>query len=71
MRTSYRSNTYIPPLVESTKKLADEYQFKHSCSDEAGRLLSVLAGQVKQGTILEVSITTFVPHRRTAAPTMR
>jgi predicted O-methyltransferase YrrM len=54
MLTAYRSNTYIPNLVERSKQLAKKYEFNHSCSDETGRLLAVLAGQVKEGKILEV-----------------
>jgi predicted O-methyltransferase YrrM len=54
MLTVYRSNTYIPPLVKLSKALADKYDFNHSCSDETGRLLSVLSGQVRQGKILEI-----------------
>lgn len=54
MFTKYRSNTYIPDLVQSSKILAKRNEFEHSCSDEAGRLLSVLAGQVTQGEILEI-----------------
>ena len=54
MATLYRSNTYEPQLVQSSKALAESKGFEYSCSDEAGRLLSVLAGQVTQGKILEV-----------------
>lgn len=54
MFTNYRSNTYIPDLVQASKILAKRHGFEHSCSDEAGRLLSVLVGQVKQGKILEI-----------------
>jgi predicted O-methyltransferase YrrM len=54
MVISYRSNTYIPKLVHLSKELAIKNKFNHSCSDETGRLLSVLTGQVKQGKILEV-----------------
>ncbi|WP_043931857.1 O-methyltransferase [Bacillus sp. EB01] len=54
MATTYRSNTYIPELVLDSKELAKRKNFVHSCSDEAGRLLSVLVGQIKQGKILEI-----------------
>ncbi|MEO4053889.1 methyltransferase domain-containing protein [Solibacillus sp. CAU 1738] len=54
MNTTYRSNTFVPNIVFECKKLAEDYDFKDSCSDEVGRLLSVLVGQVKQGKILEV-----------------
>ena len=50
----YHSNTYYPQLVLAAKSLAEQNSFHHSCKDEAGRLLSVLAGQVKAGGILEV-----------------
>ncbi|MEH7237668.1 O-methyltransferase [Bacillus sp. JJ1562] len=54
MSTEYRSNTYIPELVQASKILAKRNSFEYSCSDEAGRLLSVLVGQITQGKILEV-----------------
>lgn len=54
MPTLYRSNTYIPELVRASKDLAKKNKFENSCSDEAGRLLSVLAGQVTKGNILEI-----------------
>ena len=54
MSTAYRSNTYIPQLVQASKDLAKRNDFENSCSDEAGRLLSVLVGQITQGTVLEV-----------------
>lgn len=54
MSTLYRSNTYIPELVQASKLLAKRNDFEGSCSDEAGRLLSVLVGQITQGEILEV-----------------
>ncbi|WP_445480658.1 O-methyltransferase [Lysinibacillus irui] len=54
MVSSYRSNTYIPELVQLSKALAKKYSFEHSCTDEVGRLLSVLVGQIKTGKILEI-----------------
>ena len=54
MSTAYRSNTYIPQLVQASKDLAKRNDFKNCCSDEAGRLLAVLVGQITQGTVLEV-----------------
>ncbi|OCA81694.1 hypothetical protein A8F94_22825 [Bacillus sp. FJAT-27225] len=54
MTTTYRSNSYIPELVLASKVLARRNNFEHSCSDEAGRLLSVLVGQITQGKILEI-----------------
>lgn len=53
MNTS-RSKTLIPCLVTDAKKLAESRGFTGSCTDETGRLLSVLAGQVKAGKILEI-----------------
>ncbi len=51
---TYRSNTIFPCLVTETKRLAESRGFNGSCIDETGRLLSVLAGQVKAGKILEI-----------------
>lgn len=51
MSTKYRSNTYIPELVKASKMLAQKHNFENSCSDEAGRLLSVLVGQITHGTM--------------------
>ncbi len=44
----------IPDLVRQRKEAAFNEGFEHSCTDEAGRLLSVLAAQVGQGRILEI-----------------
>lgn len=54
MATDYRSNTLIPDMVKAAKKLSSAHGFSHYCSDEAGRLLAVLAGQVTKGKILEI-----------------
>ena len=54
MSTSYRSNTFIPEMVHVCKTLAEKNEFYHSCSDEVGRLLAVLVGQVSDGKILEI-----------------
>jgi predicted O-methyltransferase YrrM len=51
---TYRSNTYVPKLVQITKGLAEKNSFQSSCCDEVGRLLAVLAAQIKQGKILEI-----------------
>jgi predicted O-methyltransferase YrrM len=53
MQKIYRSNSYIPELVLKTKKIAEEAGFSKSCTDQFGRLLFTLIGQVK-GKILEV-----------------
>ena len=54
MLTTYRSNSYIPELVKRSKQLASSKGFENSCSDEAGRLLAVLVGQIKTGKVLEI-----------------
>ncbi|QPC45882.1 O-methyltransferase [Mangrovibacillus cuniculi] len=54
MTTMYRYNSYLPEIVMNSKKLAKSKHFSHSCSDETGRLLSVLVGQIKHGKILEI-----------------
>ena len=51
---TYRSNTFIPELVSIMKKIAENESFEGSCTDETGRLLAVLTGQVQQGNILEI-----------------
>lgn len=48
------SNREIPELVQLSKALAKKHHFEHSCTDEVGRLLSVLVGQIKTGKILEI-----------------
>lgn len=54
MSTAYRSNTYIPETVQVAKSIAKVKGFTNYCSDEVGRLLSVLVGQIKKGKILEI-----------------
>lgn len=51
---TYRSNTFIPELVSKMKKIAENESFVGSCTDETGRLLAVLTGQVQPGKILEI-----------------
>ena len=51
---TYRSNTFIPELVSIMKKIAEYESFEGSCTDETGRLLAILSGQVQQGKILEI-----------------
>jgi predicted O-methyltransferase YrrM len=53
MKTEYRSNTYVPQLVSECKKNAEKVGFSASCTNEFGRLLYTLVGQVK-GSILEI-----------------
>lgn len=54
MSTAYRSNTYIPETVQVAKSIAKGKGFTNYCSDEVGRLLSILVGQIKKGKILEI-----------------
>lgn len=51
---TYKSNTFIPELVSIMKKIAENESFEGSCTDETGRLLAVLSGQVQKGNILEI-----------------
>jgi predicted O-methyltransferase YrrM len=50
----YRATTEVPPLVRWAMALGDELAFDISCQVEVGRLLHVLAGQVREGTIGEI-----------------
>ncbi len=52
--TTYRSRTWIPPLVQQAIELAQWMGFENSCIPEVGRLLSVLAAGVRGGTVGEV-----------------
>jgi len=52
--TTYRSRTWIPPLVQQAAESAQRMGFENSCIPEVGRLLSVLAASVYGGTIGEV-----------------
>jgi len=52
--TTYRSQTSVPPLVEQAMVLAHRMGFENSCLPEVGRLLFVLTGGVRAGTIGEV-----------------
>lgn len=52
--TAYRSTTYLPPLVQKAMALADHCGFEHSCLPAVGRLLRVLAGQVRGGLVGEI-----------------
>ncbi len=51
---AYRATTEIPPLVREAQALARRMKFELSCIDEVGRLLMVLAGQVRQGLVAEI-----------------
>lgn len=48
------SSWAIPPLVQQAMKTAEERGFSLSCSPETGRLLQVLAAQVRSGVIGEI-----------------
>jgi protein-L-isoaspartate O-methyltransferase len=50
----YRSLTYIPPLVKRAMKLAEQMNYKTTCSVETGRLLQLLASQLQSGVIGEI-----------------
>jgi len=47
-------HTEFPPLVTQAVNLARQLGFEHSCLPEVGRLLFVLAGSVRAGTIGEI-----------------
>ncbi|MGH2452387.1 MAG: class I SAM-dependent methyltransferase [bacterium] len=51
---TYRATSEIPPLVQQAKALTRRMRFELSCADEVGRLLHLLAGQVREGTIGEI-----------------
>ena len=51
---TYRAMTEVPPLVWAASDLAARMGFAHSCSPAVGRLLRVLAGQVRTGRIGEI-----------------
>src|SRR5438067_1816163 len=50
----YRATDAIPPLVRRAMDLADRLRFEASCTPEVGRLLRVLAGQVRGGVVGEI-----------------
>lgn len=52
--TDYRATAYIPPLVREALALAERTGFTQSCLPEVGRLLAVLAGQVRSGVVAEL-----------------
>jgi len=51
---TYRATSEIPPLVQEAKALTRRMRFELSCADEVGRLLHLLAGQVRDGTVGEI-----------------
>lgn len=52
--TAYRAKVAIPPLVARATALAAQHGFTRSCTPEVGRLLRVLAAQVRTGMIAEI-----------------
>jgi len=54
MTTAYRATTEVPPLVRQAQACARESGFTQSCTDETGRLLRLLAGQVRGGIVGEI-----------------
>ncbi|MDI3340154.1 MAG: class I SAM-dependent methyltransferase [Sphaerobacter sp.] len=52
--TTYRATCEIPELVQRALALAAETGFTQSCTPEVGRLLRVLAAQVRGGVIGEI-----------------
>ncbi len=58
--STYRSATYVPALVQDALALAEHMGFAHSCLEEVGRLLRVLASSVRDGVIGEIGTGTGV-----------
>jgi predicted O-methyltransferase YrrM len=52
--TEYRHLQETPDLVRNALALAQTLGFTHSCTDETGRLLRLLASQYTSGTIAEI-----------------
>jgi predicted O-methyltransferase YrrM len=52
--TDFRAKTNLPPLVARATALAEQHGFTRSCTPEVGRLLRVLAAQVRAGTVAEI-----------------
>jgi len=52
--SAYRSASYVPALVQDALALAERMGFAHSCLEEVGRLLRVLASSVRDGVIGEI-----------------
>jgi predicted O-methyltransferase YrrM len=50
----YRSTMNIPELVKRAKNLAEQRDCQRICSDQAGKLLQLLASQLPSGVIGEV-----------------
>jgi len=52
MTNAYRATTGVPPLVQQAHAHARKTGFTQSCTDETGRLLRVLASQVRGDGII-------------------
>lgn len=52
--TDYRATTEVPPLVREATALAERLGFTQSCWPETGRLLRVMAAQVREGVVGEM-----------------
>ena len=48
---TYRSTTYVPPLVRRSNNLASQMGYTLSCSNQVGRLLQFLVSQYQSGVI--------------------
>jgi predicted O-methyltransferase YrrM len=53
LMTEYRALTDVPPLVREAMTLAERLEFALSCTEATGRLLRLLASQVRGGRIGE------------------
>lgn len=51
---SYRASSVVPERVAAALQIAEQMCFGHSCTPEVGRLLRVLAAQVRSGRIAEI-----------------
>lgn len=58
--STYRTRTYVPPLVQSAMDLARQQGFERSCIPEVGRLLGILASHVRRGIVGEIGTGTGV-----------
>ncbi|HEX5505395.1 MAG TPA: class I SAM-dependent methyltransferase [Thermomicrobiales bacterium] len=52
--TTYWATSEAPPLVRRATALAERFGFAQSCTPETGRLLRVLAAQVRDGVVGEM-----------------
>jgi predicted O-methyltransferase YrrM len=52
--STYRTRTYVPPLVQRALDLVQQQGFERSCLPEVGQLLGVLASHVQYGMVGEI-----------------